>query len=132
MLRRHIVLLIVFRSLDGDVKPGGPHPNLNFLQHTIQILVSHVMWSVQAVRELKIDHTHLAWNLKHVIVQWVGIGTHTHTFTTFQGLYQWAFVACSGDTFCLNNAEGEKYRDDSEVCPCIFCNFLGGGRKILK
>ena len=24
---------------------------------------------------------HLAWNPKHVIVQWVGIGTHTHTHT---------------------------------------------------
>ena len=26
------------------------HPNLNFLQYTIQILVPHVMWSAQAVR----------------------------------------------------------------------------------
>ena len=25
------------------------HPNLNFLQYTIQILVPHVMWSVQAI-----------------------------------------------------------------------------------
>ena len=33
------------------------HPNLNFLQYTIQILVRHVMWSAQAVHELKIDHT---------------------------------------------------------------------------
>ena len=33
------------------------HPNLNFLQYTIQILVPHVMWSAQAVRELKIDLT---------------------------------------------------------------------------
>ena len=33
------------------------HPNLNFLQYTIQILVPHIMWSAQAVRELKIDHT---------------------------------------------------------------------------
>ena len=33
------------------------HPNLNFLQYTIQILISHVMWSAQSVRELKIDHT---------------------------------------------------------------------------
>ena len=33
------------------------HPNLNFLQYTIEILVLHVMWSAQAVRELKIDHT---------------------------------------------------------------------------
>ena len=29
------------------------HPNLNFLQYTIRILVPHVMWSAQAVRELK-------------------------------------------------------------------------------
>ena len=33
------------------------HPNLNFLQYTIQILVPHAMWSAQAVRESKIDHT---------------------------------------------------------------------------
>ena len=33
------------------------HPNLNFLQYTIQILVPHVMWSAQVVHELKIDHT---------------------------------------------------------------------------
>ena len=43
------------------------------------------MWSAQAVHELKINHTQrhlicLAWNPKHVIVQWVGSGTHTHTF----------------------------------------------------
>ena len=48
--------------------------------YSIQIPVPHIMWSAQAVRELKIDHIqcHLAWNPKHVIVQWVGIGTHTH------------------------------------------------------
>ena len=33
------------------------HPNLNFLQYTIQILVTQAMWSAQAVRDLKIDHT---------------------------------------------------------------------------
>ena len=33
------------------------HHNLNFLQYTIQILVPHVMWSAQAVRDYKIDHT---------------------------------------------------------------------------
>ena len=32
-------------------------PNLNFLQCTIQILVPHVMWSAQVVRDSKIDHT---------------------------------------------------------------------------
>ena len=32
------------------------HPNLNFLPYTIQILI-HVMWSAQAVRDLKIDNT---------------------------------------------------------------------------
>ena len=31
------------------------HPNLNFLQYTIQILVPQLMWSAQAVRDLKID-----------------------------------------------------------------------------
>ena len=33
------------------------HPKLNFLQYTIPILVPPVMWSAQAVHELKIDHT---------------------------------------------------------------------------
>ena len=33
------------------------HPSLNFLQYTIQILVPHVMWSAEAVRDSKIDHT---------------------------------------------------------------------------
>ena len=33
------------------------HPNLNFLPYTIQILIPHVMWSAQAVRDSKIDHT---------------------------------------------------------------------------
>ena len=53
------------------------HPNLNFLQYTVQILIPHVMWSAQAVHDLKIDHTQcLVRNPKHVIVQRVGIGTH--------------------------------------------------------
>ena len=33
------------------------HPNLNYLQYTIQIYIPHVMWSAQAVRDSKIDHT---------------------------------------------------------------------------
>ena len=33
------------------------HPNLYFLQYTIQIFVPHAMWSAQAVRDSKIDHT---------------------------------------------------------------------------
>ena len=33
------------------------HPNLNFLQYTVQILIPHVMWSAQAVRDSKMDHT---------------------------------------------------------------------------
>ena len=32
------------------------HPNLNFLQYTIQILVPQLMWSAQPVRDSKIDH----------------------------------------------------------------------------
>ena len=58
------------------------HPNLNFLQYTIRILVPHVMWSAQAVRELEIDHTErflsASRNPKQVIVQWVGRGTNKH------------------------------------------------------
>ena len=84
MLRRHIVLLIAIRMSDGDVKPDGPigafreeqamsrhrvspspllssssssHTTQFTLQYTIQILDPHVMWSAQAVSELKIDHT---------------------------------------------------------------------------
>ena len=57
------------------------HPNLNFLQYTIQILVPQVMWFAQAVCELKIDHTqcHLSAlrGTRSTQVQWVGIGTHT-------------------------------------------------------
>ena len=33
------------------------HPNLKFLQYTIQILIPHVMWSAKAVRDSEIDHT---------------------------------------------------------------------------
>ena len=33
------------------------HPKLSFLQYTLQILAPHVMWSAQAVRDSKIDHT---------------------------------------------------------------------------
>ena len=59
MLRRHIVLLIAIRPSDGDVKPDGTlfreEQAENFLQYTIQILIPHVMWSPQAVRDLKID-----------------------------------------------------------------------------
>ena len=29
------------------------HPNLNFLQYTVQILIPHAMWSAQAVHDLK-------------------------------------------------------------------------------
>ena len=62
------------------------HPNLNFVQYTIQLLVPHVMWSAQAVRDSKIE-THstssisFARNPKRVIVQWAGTGKHTHTHT---------------------------------------------------
>ena len=57
------------------------YPNLNFLKYILQILITHVMWSAQAVRDSKIDSPsiRLVQNPKHIIVQWVGIGTHTHT-----------------------------------------------------
>ena len=76
MLRRYIVLLIAIRPSDGDVKPGGPlgafreeqAPGFTFslpfiiiiVPHntiTLHILFRHVMWSAQAVRDSKIDHT---------------------------------------------------------------------------
>ena len=64
------------------------HPNVNFLQYTIQILVPHVIWSAQVVRDSKIDHTQrLSRNPKRVIVQWVGIGKRTHTHTLFNKEY---------------------------------------------
>ena len=45
----------------------------------------HVTWSAQAVCELKIDYNNpsicVAQNLKHIIVKWVGIETHTYNNT---------------------------------------------------
>ena len=70
------------------------NPNLYFLQYTIQILVPHVMWSAQVVRELKINHTQcrLPQNPKHIIVQWVGIGTHTHILLLRKATVIWLKV----------------------------------------
>ena len=63
------------------------HPNLNFLQYTLQILIPHVnvvclsgAWF--EYRPHLTPSIHLAWNPKRVIVQWLGIGTHTHYRTT--------------------------------------------------
>ena len=64
------------------------HPNLNFLQYTIQILVPHVMWSVQTCNSAVGWH----WN------------THTLTFMVIRaletlGVYQKAvyFYSCGMD-----------------------------------
>ena len=62
------------------------HPNLNFLQYTIQILIltrNAVCPSCAWIenRPHSMPSICLAWNLKHIIVQWVGIGTHTHKHT---------------------------------------------------
>ena len=59
------------------------HPNLNFLQYTIQILIPHVMWPAQAVHELKIDHNQchlscLVWNPKHNSAVGWHWNTHIH------------------------------------------------------
>ena len=62
------------------------HPNLNFLQYIIQILVPHVIWSAQAVRELNMDHAqrHLSACVEpeahNGAVGWHW-NTHTHTHT---------------------------------------------------
>ena len=58
------------------------HPNFNFLQYTIQILVPtrNVVCPCGAWIENRPHSTpsiRLARNPKHLILQWVGIGTHT-------------------------------------------------------
>ena len=56
----HLYVHLIYKIFNINVYTNGytySHPNLNFLQYTIQILVPHVMWSAQAVRDLKIDHT---------------------------------------------------------------------------
>ena len=94
MLRRHIVLLIAIRLLDGDVKLGGP---LGAFQEE-QAMRRHLVSPSPFLSSSSSSHTcptcnvvcpsstwienrphltpsiHLAWNPKHVIVQWVGIG----------------------------------------------------------
>ena len=62
------------------------HPNLNFLQYTIHILIPHVMWSAQVVRDS--PSIRLARNPKRVIVQWVGIGTHTLLYNIYRTVNQ--------------------------------------------
>ena len=61
------------------------HPNLNFLQYNIQILVPHVIWSAQVVRDEYRPHStpsiRNAPNLKRVIVQLVGIWNIHNTYT---------------------------------------------------
>ena len=62
------------------------HPNLNFLQYAIQILIPHVTWSAQVVHESKIDHTkrfYLPCAVPKVCNSEVGWHwkTHTHTHT---------------------------------------------------
>ena len=56
------------------------HPNLNFLQYTIQILVPHAMWFGPSGasfenRPYLMPSIRLVRNPKRVIVQWVGTGT---------------------------------------------------------
>ena len=67
------------------------HPNLNFLQYTIQILVPYVMWSAQAVRDSKnrpqsSSSIRLARNPKRIIVKWVGIETTTIVLLLFASI----------------------------------------------
>ena len=56
------------------------HTNLNFVQYTIQIPTRNVVCPSGAWLENRPNLTpsiRLAWNPKRVIVQWVGIGTHS-------------------------------------------------------
>ena len=61
------------------------HPNLNFLQYTITDThpTCNVVCPSGTWFENRLHLTpciHLAWNLTRIIVQWVGIGAHTHSF----------------------------------------------------
>ena len=116
MLRRHIVLLIMIRPSNGDVKPGSllggfreeqamsrhrvsSSPFLSSLSHTTQLHYTTVTHTVNLKflqhctdtlptrnvvcpssawlknRPHLTPYICLAWNLKHVILQWVGIRT---------------------------------------------------------
>ena len=63
------------------------HSNLNFLQHYTDTLPIHnVVCPSGAWFENRPHSTpsiRLVWNPKRVIVQWVCIGTHTHTHSPF-------------------------------------------------
>ena len=72
------------------------HPNLNFLQYTItdtcptrNVVCPSGAWFEN--RPHSTPSICLGRNPKHVIVQWVGIGTHTYTHT-FVFLYTFLFI----------------------------------------
>ena len=69
------------------------HPNLNFLQYCTGTRPMHNVVCPSGVwlknRPHSMPSICLAWNPKHVIVQWVGIGTHTHTHRWLNYYKEW-------------------------------------------
>ena len=82
------------------------HPNLNFLQYTDTRSTRNVVCPSGAWFENRPHLTpaiHLAWNPKRIIVQWVGIGTHTHI-----GYRE--FLLLSRVAIMLSRGSGERLR----------------------
>ena len=72
------------------------HPNFNFLVHytdtrpTCNVVCPSNAWIEN--RPHSMPSICLAWNPKHVIVQWVGIRTHTHTHSFQSNALCWLVV----------------------------------------
>ena len=117
MLRRHIILLIAIRPSDGDDKRGGHlgifreeqaisrhgfHLLPFYHHHHHLILVPHVMWFSQEVRESKIDHTQrdlsvLLRNPKRLIVQ-LGWHWNPHELWTICNIFSFQHCDNSADS----------------------------------
>ena len=54
---------------------------------------------------------HLAWNPKHIIVQWVGIGTHTHTHITTKNIHvRFVCYLKTRDFYLWSNLKNKVYK----------------------
>ena len=81
------------------------HPNLNFLQHCTDTLPTRNVVCLSGAwfenRPYSMPSIRLVRNPKRIIVQWVGIRTHTHThitnhWTLTKLRYQWAELGFFG------------------------------------
>ena len=99
------------------------HPNLNFVEYTIQILIVCPSGAWFKYRPHLMPSMRLAWNPKRVIVQWVGIGTHTHTHTHKHTHWAWAIKHLWKKNHSqslltsLSNMEISKFSKTRSQCP---------------